>query len=220
MVRRHEPLPRPRRPPPRTPGREHSSDAVDPHPTGAAVERPSVLAPSEADLRTVATIDADDVDTIDHKAIDAALERLLKTHFPALRDRVIELEEALGAWDDEAHERWIARQEAETAMRSIDFRNGAAMEFEPAREMVAHWVGAARAMLDDAANYTQTPVELTVKVAESPEQYAFILQRVAPGALTPHQAREAAETERDAALAEIERCGSPWHTRQPGQRTR
>ncbi|CAM5531156.1 hypothetical protein SALBM135S_00872 [Streptomyces alboniger] len=111
----------------------------------------------------------------------------------------------LGGRDDEARERWIQQQLAETGLRSMDFRNGMSMEIEPAREMVAHWVGAARAMLGDAPNYSETPIEMEVKVGESPERFAFVLQRVAPGALTPHQARERAEVRAASAEAAIER---------------
>jgi hypothetical protein len=77
------------------------------------------------------------------------------------------------------------------------------MELEPAREMVAHWVGAARGMLGDAENYSETPVEMVVKVAESPETFAFTLQRV--GKVTPHQARQRAEQERDRLRAALEK---------------
>lgn len=117
----------------------------------------------------------------------------------------------LGGRDEEARERWIEKQLAETGLKSADFRNGMAMEIEPAREMVAHWVGAARAMLGDALNYSETPVEMEVKVGESPERFAFVLQRVAPDALTPHQARQRAEAaiERVRHLAHRMRAGSP-----------
>jgi cell division septum initiation protein DivIVA len=109
-----------------------------------------------------------------------------------------ELQAELGGRDEEARERWIQKQLAETSIRAMDFRNGMAMEIEPARDTVAQWVGAARAMLGDAPNYSETPIEMEVKVGESPERYVFILQRVAFGALTPHQARQKAEAERDA----------------------
>ncbi|WP_327655721.1 hypothetical protein [Streptomyces sp. NBC_00483] len=105
----------------------------------------------------------------------------------------------LGGRDEEARDRWIEKQLAETGLKAMDFRNGMAMEIEPARELVAHWVGAARAMLGDAPNYTETPIEMEVKVGESPERFAFVLQRVAPGALTPHQARQRAEERADQA---------------------
>jgi hypothetical protein len=101
--------------------------------------------------------------------------------------------------DDAARERWIEKQLAETGLKSMDFRNGMNMEIKPARELVAHWVAAARTMLGDAPNYSETPIEMEVKVAESPERFAFVLQRVAPDALTPHQARQMAEGERDRA---------------------
>lgn len=107
---------------------------------------------------------------------------------------------------DEAAQRWADQQLAETKLRSADFRNGIAMDIEPARESVARWVGAARAMLGEAPNYTETPIEMHVKVAESPERFAFVLQRVAPGALTPHQARQRAET----ALAEVLGIVAAW----------
>lgn len=101
-----------------------------------------------------------------------------------------------------AAQQWIDKQLAETGLKAMDFRNGMTMELEPAREMVALWVGAARAMLGDAPNYTETPiekpVEMEVKVAESPERFAFTLQRV--GKLTPHEARQKAE----ARVAELE----------------
>jgi len=103
-----------------------------------------------------------------------------------------------------AAQRWLDNQLAETGIRAMDFRNGAAMELEPAREMVAHWVGAARGMLGDAPNYSETPVEMVVKVGEDPERFAFTLQRV--GKLTPHQARQQAEAARDDVL----RIVSAW----------
>jgi hypothetical protein len=105
-----------------------------------------------------------------------------------------------------AAERFIADQLAKTGLKALDFRNGMSMEVEPARELVALWVGAARAMLGDAPNYSETrveiPVEMVVGVAEDPQRYAFTLQRV--GRLTPHEARLRAEKERDAAQAEAQ----------------
>lgn len=91
-------------------------------------------------------------------------------------ERTVLLAELNGR-DAEARERWIQRQ--------------------PARDMVAQWVGAARAMLGDAPNCTETPVEMVVKVGEAPERFAFTLQRV--GKVTPHEARQAAEK----ALADV-----------------
>lgn len=103
--------------------------------------------------------------------------------------------------DEEARERWIQKQLDETGLKAMDFRNGMAMEIQPARELVAHWVGAARAMLGDAPNYTETPIEMEVKVGESPERFAFVLQRV--GKLTPHQARQQAEERAEQAEATL-----------------
>lgn len=121
--------------------------------------------------------------------------------------------------EEAASQQWIAKQLSETGLKTMDFRNGMTMELQPAREMVAMWVGAARAMLGPAPNYTETTingdpddpdgdrpygggsVSMEVKVAESIERYAVILQRVGPGYLTPHEARLKAEAERDAAQA-------------------
>ncbi|MFD9368801.1 hypothetical protein ACFWA6_14005 [Streptomyces sp. NPDC060020] len=104
---------------------------------------------------------------------------------------------------EEARERWIQKQLDETGLKSMDFRNGATMDLEPARDMVAQWVGAARAMLGDAPNYSETPIEMVVKVAEDPERFAFILQRV--GKLTPHEARQQAEQRAEQAEAVVAR---------------
>ncbi|WP_330173028.1 hypothetical protein OG875_05115 [Streptomyces sp. NBC_01498] len=100
--------------------------------------------------------------------------------------------------EEAAAQQWVEKQIAETGLKSMDFRNGMSMDLEPARDMVAQWVGAARAMLGDAPNYTETPVEMVVKVGESPERYAFTLQRV--GKITPHQARQKAEADLDTML--------------------
>lgn len=99
----------------------------------------------------------------------------------------------LSDWSEAARERWIEKQLAETGIRAMDFRNGMEMELEPARELLAYQVAAARAMLGDAENYTETKLSWDVKVAESPETYTIVIQRHAPGALTPHEARQRAE---------------------------
>lgn len=108
-----------------------------------------------------------------------------------------------------AAQQWIQKQLDETGLKAMDFRNGMAMEVQPARDMVAHWVGAARAMLGDAPNYSETPVTMEVKVAESPELYAFTLQRV--GKITPHQARQKAEARLAAVLAECDALEAEVH---------
>ncbi|MFV2172410.1 hypothetical protein ACFHW2_11490 [Actinomadura sp. LOL_016] len=101
-------------------------------------------------------------------------------------------------------------------IRSMEIRDGMSLDLEPSREMAAMWVGAARGMLGDAPNYTETPIEvptdddpkvtMEVKLAGEIERYAFTLQRV--GKLTPHQARGQAEARADAAerrALEVER---------------
>lgn len=139
--------------------------------------------------------------------------RTVLTMDNALDDVLAELDRVrgeMGGWDDEARERWIQKQLDETGIRAMEFRNGAEMELEPARDLVAHWVGAARTMLGDAPNYSETRVSMQVKVAESPETFAFVLQRVAPGALTPHEARQKAEAERDALITELASAQAQW----------
>jgi hypothetical protein len=105
----------------------------------------------------------------------------------------------LAIFDQEALSRLGAHLVQETRLKSMDFRNGAVMDIIPAREAVAGWVGAARAMLGDAPNYTETVMEFSIP--EDPQRYAFTVQKV--GKLTPHQARLRAETERDRALADL-----------------
>lgn len=100
-----------------------------------------------------------------------------------------------------AAQQWIQKQLDETGIRAMDFRNGMHMDIDAARGLLAHQVAAARTMLGDAPNYTETKVEIDVKVAESPELYTIVIQRHAPGALTPHEARQQAE----ARVAELER---------------
>lgn len=99
-----------------------------------------------------------------------------------------------------AAKQWVEKQIAEIGIRAMDFRNGMQMELEPARELLAYQVAAARAMLGDAPNYSETKIAYDVKVAESPELYTVVIQRHAPGALTPHEARQKAE----ARVAELE----------------
>lgn len=148
-----------------------------------------------------------------HGGLTADEATRLRAGIDQLRAEREQLLTELGGRDEEARERWIQRQLDETGLKAMDFRNGMAMEIEPARELVAHWVGAARAMLGDAPNYTETPIEMEVKVGESPERFAFVLQRV--GGLTPHQARQQAEQRAENAEAELERLRArvqDWRT--------
>lgn len=120
-----------------------------------------------------------------------------------------------------AAQQWIQKQLDETGIRSMDFRNGVHMDLEPARELLAHQVAAARTMLGDAPNYTETKLEWDVKVAESPEMYTIVIQRHAPGALTPHEARQEAEARITAAQAVLdEYAGSDWSHTLPATRIR
>lgn len=135
-----------------------------------------------------------------------SIDELTSDQLDALQDERAELLAELQGRDAEARERWIQKQLDETGIRAMDFRNGASMELEPARELVAHWVGAARAMLGDAPNYSETPIEMEVKVGGDSERFAFILQRV--GKLTPHQVRQQAEARAEAAEAAIARVRS------------
>ncbi|MFD8866050.1 hypothetical protein ACFV1F_17025 [Streptomyces sp. NPDC059590] len=139
------------------------------------------------------------------RATRRAFEALIEKHDKAKTERD-ELLAELSGRDDEARERWIQKQLDETGIRSMDFRNGIAMDIEPARELCAHFVGAARAMLGDAPNYSETKLSFDVKVAESPELYTLVVQRHGPGVLTPHEARQRAE----AALAKVLGIVADW----------
>ncbi|KAB8167047.1 hypothetical protein FH609_011630 [Streptomyces sp. 3MP-14] len=139
-------------------------------------------------------------DTITDDALDDLYDRIAELE--AERDALVA---ELGDRDDEARERWIEKQLAETGIRAMNFRNGLGMALEPARELLPHLVAAARALLGDAPNYSETRLELDVKVAESPELYTVVIQRHAPGALTPHEARQRAEDQRDEVLSIVAR---------------
>ena len=104
-----------------------------------------------------------------------------------------------------ASQQWIQKQLDQTGIRAMDFRNGMQMELEPARELLAAQVAAARAMLGDAKNYSETKLEFDVKVAESPQLYTIVIQRHGPGVLTPHEARQKAEARVAQLEAEIRR---------------
>jgi hypothetical protein len=120
-----------------------------------------------------------------------------------------------------AAQQWMQKQLEETGIRSMDFRNGVHMDISLARDLLAHQVAAARAMLGDAPNYTETKVEFDVKVAESPEIYTIVIQRHAPGALTPHEARQKAEARIAAAQAVLDEYeGTDWSHTTPATRIR
>lgn len=116
----------------------------------------------------------------------------------------------LAICDEEAVNRMSDTFVNETRIRAMDFRNGASMDLVPSETLVAHWVAAAKAWFDQhpAPNYTETEVsgggkyEMEVKIAEEYERFVFILQRVGPGKLTPHEARKRAEAEVERLTAE------------------
>lgn len=98
--------------------------------------------------------------------------------------------------------------ERQTLLSTMSIDQGALnIEVIPPREVVIHWVLAARNLLGTAENYSETPVELPPSVemgiGTAGERYVVTVQR--PGRLTPHEARRRAETERaqirDAVLA-------------------
>ncbi|MGR6922596.1 hypothetical protein ACU635_50795 [[Actinomadura] parvosata] len=116
----------------------------------------------------------------------------------AVRDEVLEelrtaLERRIDA-DAEA----LADQ---TLMKGLTVKDGAVnLDLIPPREIAAIWVHCAVGMLGDAPNYTETEVKMpSVSMEISPagtyDRYALIVQRV--GRLTPHEARQQAEAERD-----------------------
>lgn len=109
----------------------------------------------------------------------------------------------LAAIGDDAQDRLLADMMERSKIRSMDFRRGVDMDIEAAEEICAAFVAAARTMLGDAPNYSETPVEFEVKAAESPESYVYVLTVQRAEKPTPHQMRERAEAERDAALARV-----------------
>jgi hypothetical protein len=122
---------------------------------------------------------------------------------PEHADTRARLECMLDAYRDEelaseAGERWIRSQENQLGIKWADFRAGRwEMDLAGGHDFAASYVAAARALLGDAPNYSETKLEFDVKIAESPEMYTLVVQRHSPGALTPHEARQRAEAERD-----------------------
>ncbi|MFD8496308.1 hypothetical protein [Amycolatopsis sp. NPDC059657] len=93
---------------------------------------------------------------------------------------------------------------ADTAQLKAMFADGGAMNLEmvPPHELVVAWVRAARHMLGEAPNYSETPVSMEVKAAGETERFIFTVQR--ENGLTPHQARRQAEAERDELKARVD----------------
>jgi hypothetical protein len=114
--------------------------------------------------------------------------------------------------EDAVAQRWIAEQMSQISIRSAEYRDGVTqMDLEPARELLALWVGAARGLIGEGPNYSETvltdrvdhlahtgaKLEMGVKVAESPDKYIITVQREAFNTITPHEARRQAEKQRD-----------------------
>ncbi len=65
----------------------------------------------------------------------------------------------------------------QTQFQSLQVRNGKIeLELAPAHEIVVGWVMAARTMLQDAPNYSETSMEFGDR--ETGERFAFTVQRV------------------------------------------
>jgi hypothetical protein len=101
--------------------------------------------------------------------------------------------------NEDARNRAAVQIADESRIEAMDFRNGAKMRLLPAQTIAARTVAAARTLLGEAPNYSETTVEFTTKLAGEAEKYSFVVQRVAPGKLTPHEARQQAEADRDRA---------------------
>lgn len=95
----------------------------------------------------------------------------------------------------------------QTDLKGLTVEEGAVvLELGPPRALVIAWVDAARKMLGDAPNYSETRVDfpgtsMEIKAAGELERYVFTVQRA--GKVTPHEARVAAETERDTLRGQV-----------------
>ncbi|MEU3261015.1 hypothetical protein ABZ694_25035 [Streptomyces albidoflavus] len=169
--------------------------------------------PAPADTRSSHMTDTDPIEDLAQTLYDA-LHDITPYAEPHFSNEHAGLRKAVEAvLEHAAAQTWIQQQLEQTSIRAMDFRNGFHMDIEPARELLAHQVAAARAMLGDAPNYTETKVEYDLKVAESPELYTVVIQRHAPGALTPHEARQKAEARVAELEAEIARLNGPAASR-------
>lgn len=121
----------------------------------------------------------------------------------------------LSVVDEETVRRLCDDHIKRTNLRSMSFRNGATLAIEPAREMAAYWVGAARALLEGAENYTETRVDFGIP--EDPQRYSFVVQKA--GKLTPHEARRRAEAECAELRTEVEQLRATLQTRRPAVMT-
>jgi hypothetical protein len=136
-------------------------------------------------------------------AADAAFEDCRHRNQHAHEFRSCCLRAAItAALEVNAAEQWAQQQADQLGLKYADFRAGKwEMEMSMAREMGAAYTAMAKTLLGDAPNYTETKVCFDTKIAESPEMYTLVVQRHAPGALTPHEARQKA----DARVAQLEK---------------
>lgn len=111
----------------------------------------------------------------------------------------------LGDVEEQAVEKYANDLADQARIKSLEIRGGSFdMSLADARELTAAYVASARAMLGDAPNYSETrvdfPIEhvdLEVMLVGETERYVLTVQRA--GKVTPHEARVAAEKERDRA---------------------
>jgi hypothetical protein len=110
----------------------------------------------------------------------------------------------LAVCDEEAVSRLADQLVDESRLQSIRAEDGAAvLSAVPARGVIAQWVLASRGLLDDSGAENYAVIDMTFPDRPRGERYQFVLQRV--GKLTPHEARQRAERERDEALADAGR---------------
>lgn len=140
------------------------------------------------------------------------LDELLDTDPIQLRDMLIAARAEADELRVELERRIDTQAEAladQTLMKGLAVENGGVnLDLIPPREIAAVWVHCAVGMLGDAPNYSETEVKMpSVSMEISPagtlDRYALIVQRV--GKLTPHEARQRAEAERDALSAATDR---------------
>lgn len=137
------------------------------------------------------------VEAVRSVALDTGLVQDDELLIAVSEDAVVEA--VLAAIDDEAVGRMAQHYVDDTHLRSMDFRNGAVMKLKPAQDMAALWVAAAKTMLGDAENYSETEVGLPsvsmdVKLAGEFEMFTLTVQRARK--ITPHEARLRAEEQR------------------------
>ena len=145
-------------------------------------------------------------DTEAETAIDDALTEATE-EIAALRERAEQAEADLARRDDAAAEA-LAGQ---TRIRELSVKDsGINLDLIPPHEIALLWVHAARGMLGDAPNYSETPVEwpreaMSMEVKAAGEYESFVLTVQRKGKITPHEARQAAEAERDQLSAQLDR---------------